>query len=760
MFTHIKIRTKILVIFLSIAIVSVGISGYLNYNNAKNVFYWLLGLFVIILIIAIFFSKSITQPIRKLTDDASQLEKGNLDIQIQTQRHDEIGALAESIGSVQKSLKNFSKEKKLLENTLESLTYPFYVVDPDDYTVKLANSAAKRLATTDISTCHAMSHRRDKPCNSKEDPCPLEIVKKTKKPVALEHIHYDENGNRRYVEVHGYPILDNAGNVDQMIEYSIDITKRKEAQKVLADQLAFTQALVDTVPNPIFVKGPDTRFITFNRAYEEAFGMKREDYIGKTTLDLDYISPDAREHFQEEDSALLKTGGEKYMELGITYADAKIHNVLYWVRTFELSGGELGGLLGVLVDISELKRLERELQKAYDRMKDELDIGREIQMSMLPLTFPAFPDRNEFAVYANLEPAREVGGDFYDFYFLDDDHFCFCIGDVSGKGVPSALFMAVAKTLIKSRATEDYSTASILTHVNDELNLDNKASMFVTIFLCILNIKTGVLIYTNAGHNPPYILREHDSLQKLSNRHGPVIGAVPGMTYKEDVTTLTQGDMVLLYTDGITEAMDASNTLFTEKRLVDLLACRSFESVKDIVNATLDEVKQFQGNAEQADDITIIAVKHFGQPEAQEAQAYKVTIKNQITEIDRLNKSFNVFAENIGIPNTDSQKINLVFDELLNNIMTYAYQDEVEHDIEVKWELSGDRLTVTIADDGIPFNPFGTETPDTALSLEEREVGGLGIHLVRNVMDKVLYQRHIDKNVVTLTKRFTVNHNS
>ncbi|HKJ21427.1 MAG TPA: response regulator, partial [Woeseiaceae bacterium] len=161
-----------------------------------------------------------------------------------------------------------------------------------------------------------------------------------------------------------------------------------------------------------------------------------------------------------------------------------------------------------------LKQSMDELQAAYaiikkhsDRMEQELNVGHDIQMSMLPLEFPAFPERSEFSLHATLKPAREVGGDFYDFFFVDDDHLCLVVGDVSGKGVPAALFMAVTKTMIKSQAADDPSPASIITRVNDDLSADNPASMFVTLFIAIVNTRTGEFRFTNAGHNPPYILR-------------------------------------------------------------------------------------------------------------------------------------------------------------------------------------------------------------------------------------------------------------
>ena len=191
-----------------------------------------------------------------------------------------------------------------------------------------------------------------------------------------------------------------------------------------------------------------------------------------------------------------------------------------------------------------------------DRMERELNVGRDIQMSMVPLTFPPFPNRKEISIYGSLEPAREIGGDFFDFFFIDDDRLCFCIGDVSGKGVPAALFMAVTKTLIKSRATDDPSTASVLTHANDELSRDNPNGMFVTLFIGVLDIRSGEFDYTNAGHNPPYLIRTDGPPEAMSDRHGPIVGAMKGMVYRKGTDVMLPGDILYMYTDGVTEEMD------------------------------------------------------------------------------------------------------------------------------------------------------------------------------------------------------------
>jgi sigma-B regulation protein RsbU (phosphoserine phosphatase) len=406
------------------------------------------------------------------------------------------------------------------------------------------------------------------------------------------------------------------------------------------------------------------------------------------------------------------------------------------------------------VELQESLDNLRRTTTAKERMEGELNIGREIQLSMLPLEFPAFPHRKDFDVFATLEPAREVGGDFYDFFLIDEDNFCFCVGDVSGKGVPAALFMAVTKTLIKSRATNDLSPASIMTHVNDELAFKNDSAMFVTLWLAILDLRTGGFRYCNAGHNPPYLRRAGDGgLIRLDKRHGPVVGAMEGMAYGEDEGDLDAGDVIFLYTDGVTEAMDPGGQLYEEDRLVSLLDTAEYETVEEMVKASADDVWRFQAEADQADDVTILAVHYHGDPFGQAAERrLDLVLKNTIPEIGRAVGAFETFAEGAQIPIRAVRALNLALDDLLNNVVSYAYEDEREHEIRVHVELGEGRVTLTIRDDGRPFNPFGSVDPDTSRPLEDREIGGLGIHLVEQMMDKVEYHRRIEENVVTVVK--------
>jgi phosphoserine phosphatase RsbU/P len=262
-------------------------------------------------------------------------------------------------------------------------------------------------------------------------------------------------------------------------------------------------------------------------------------------------------------------------------------------------------------NMDALKEAYQIIDSQKKRMEAELNVGYEIQMSRIPTTFPPFPERTEFSISAILHPAREVGGDFYDFFFIDDNRLCFCIGDAAGKGVPSALFMAETKVLIRSRAKVDSSTASIITHINDELSQNNETTMFITLFIGILNVSNGELLFTNAGHNPPYLIRHGSQPELMDNRHGTVVGALENMVFKEDTLTLSKGDFIFLYTDGVTESKNQQSEFFTDQRLSELLAAQPYTSAEDMVKTVANEVKKHEDDSEQTDDITILAVQQL-----------------------------------------------------------------------------------------------------------------------------------------------------
>jgi sigma-B regulation protein RsbU (phosphoserine phosphatase) len=246
-----------------------------------------------------------------------------------------------------------------------------------------------------------------------------------------------------------------------------------------------------------------------------------------------------------------------------------------------------------------------------ERIESELRIAHDIQMSILPKIFPPFPDHDEFEIFASLEPAREVGGDLYDFFFIDEHRFCFLVGDVSGKGVPAAFLMAVTKTLLKVVAERGINSGEILEKVNNDLAEDNDSCMFVTLFLAILDLRTGILSYSSAGHNPP-VLMTTEQTTFIAPINEPIAGAMPGMKYTTHSITLAYGDMLFLYTDGVTEAMNEQQDLYTDERLLEFLDTTDAAQPEPVIDAVNSSIHSFAGTAEQSDDITMLAMKYKG----------------------------------------------------------------------------------------------------------------------------------------------------
>ncbi|MBN1104437.1 MAG: SpoIIE family protein phosphatase [Deltaproteobacteria bacterium] len=254
----------------------------------------------------------------------------------------------------------------------------------------------------------------------------------------------------------------------------------------------------------------------------------------------------------------------------------------------------------------------KETTAAKERIESELKIAHDIQMGILPKTFPPFPERREFDIYATLEPAKEVGGDLYDFFFLDEENLCFTIGDVSGKGVPAALFMAITRTLIKTKATQGLTPDKVLSRVNQDLALDNPSMMFVTLFLGILNTRTGEVEYGNAGHNPPYLIRDDGRLELVPGTGGTALGVLEDCVYRSRKISLRKGDTLFLFTDGVTEATDREENLFSDERLVKELALLRGRPLTDVITGIMTRVNAFAEGVPQADDITMLVLRYHG----------------------------------------------------------------------------------------------------------------------------------------------------
>ena len=423
------------------------------------------------------------------------------------------------------------------------------------------------------------------------------------------------------------------------------------------------------------------------------------------------------------------------------------------IRAFNAMIASTKASFGTIRDSNQ--KLERHLKQ----IEDELAMAQQMQMSILP---KQLPDRADISMFGRMTAAREVGGDFYDVIEIDDDRVGIVIADVSGKGVPAALFMAVSCTVIKSIAARGGQPGHVLALANDILCDGNDAAMFVTVFYGIMNNRTGEFTYCNAGHNPPYLMRAGGNVEQLPTTDGVALGVLDGLDYSERKISLEDGDTVFCYTDGITEAFDMGGNEFSDSRLEEALYHSRALSVETLGVHVIDHVHEFAGEAPQSDDITCLVMRYQPSEEAGEGAApvqprvstdqIVVRIANDLSELAPLAGLVEEFCERNEMPMKLAFNLNLALDEMITNTVSYGYEDRAKHTIEVRIMREGDTFTVELEDDGLPYNPLEAPEPDLDAEIDDRPIGGLGVHLVRTIMDTVNYRREGDRNLLIMSK--------
>ena len=388
--------------------------------------------------------------------------------------------------------------------------------------------------------------------------------------------------------------------------------------------------------------------------------------------------------------------------------------------------------------ISSFVRNQIKLQTAK-----ELKMATDIQLAALPNVFPPFPDETSFDIWASMDTAKEVGGDFYDFYFTGSDRVLFLVADVSGKGVPAAMFMMRAKALIKSVAQTGKQIGQVFEEANDALCEGNSSNTFVTVWAGELNVRTGHVSYVNAGHNPP-IVRLGGKVEYLRSRPSLVLGAMAGARYRVQELQLEPGDAIYLYTDGIVEQHNAVGELYGEDRLIETVSgCAKRRD--GLLSAVMDDVRRHAVGAEQADDCTQLVLRYRGTPETFSCE-YKPTMEDLAKASTDLAKALE------GVPDDCANIMMVASDEIFANIVRYSGATDWTLTVERTHHPDGVRLVIT--DNGKPFDPLSHRDPDTTLCADEREVGGLGILIVKKTMSPVIYRRNNDRNILTMGKEY------
>ncbi len=385
-----------------------------------------------------------------------------------------------------------------------------------------------------------------------------------------------------------------------------------------------------------------------------------------------------------------------------------------------------------------------------NRIGTELRIAQTLQSSVLPKICETFPGREEIDVYMLMNPAKEVGGDYYDCFFIDKDHFAMIIADVAGKGVPAALYMMVTKVLLKTATLQkenELDPGKILESVNRSLCENRESEMFVTVWLGILDLTNGEIRAANAGHEYPIVAHGMNPYELFKDKHGFVLGGLDGMKYESYSIQLMPGDRLFVYTDGVPEAQNNASEQFGMDRLLESLNRYPSASPEEVGNTLMEELSSFVNDASQFDDTTFLSIRYNG------TYAKELTVTASVDNIPVVTDFVNEELNLIKCPENVRRQFDVVIDEIFANIAFYAYRpDEGEATVIVDLSTPG-AVELTFKDHGKRFNPLEKEDPDVTLSADEREIGGLGIFISKNIMDEISYEYLDGENVLTIKKQ-------
>ena len=398
---------------------------------------------------------------------------------------------------------------------------------------------------------------------------------------------------------------------------------------------------------------------------------------------------------------------------------------------------------------STVSTLKRYIAEAAARIDKELEYAKQIQLSALPTNFPEGEDYN---IYAQMIAAKEVGGDFYDFYKLNDTTVAILAADVSGKGIPAAMFMMTAKTIIKDLAESGMAVNDIFTKANEKLCENNESGMFVTAWMGILDLETGKMQFANAGHNPPLLKRANGEFEYLKTRAGFVLAGMEGVRYRVAELTLEPGDRLFLYTDGVPEATNTENKLYGEERLLAFMNQNDSMEATELLPTLKANIDEFVGDAPQFDDITMLMFDY--KPQQGGVHMMNKTFPAKIEALSDVLGFVDQTLESFECPMKVQTAVCVAIEEIFVNVAHYAYGDgEGDMTLGIGFDEESRTITFRMSDQGTPFDPLQKPDPDVTLSAEDREIGGLGIFITKKTMSSVTYAYENGENVLTMTKK-------
>ncbi len=443
--------------------------------------------------------------------------------------------------------------------------------------------------------------------------------------------------------------------------------------------------------------------------------------------------------------------------------------VRFAISTDEITKGNLDATLPEIHTNDEMKHLQQSFQTMLTSLKNqmeelrvttasktaiesELKVASDIQMSMLPKIFPPYPERDDIDIYGQLTPAKAVGGDLF-YFFIRDEKLFFCIGDVSGKGVPAALVMAVTRAQFRTVSMHESLPNRIMMQLNETMCEGNESNMFVTFFIGILDLPSGRLRYCNAGHDAPVIIG-NGKYEMLPCDANLPIGVLSDWKFTMQETVIPPHTVIFLYTDGLTEADNGQHELFSLSRIQEQAEIVAANNCKpeEIIAQMTKAVKEFANGADQSDDLTMLAVQ-YKREKLKDRYQDKITLDNNIEQIPQLSEFVDKACHSVGFDEKTTISMNLAIEEAVVNVMSYAYPKGTKGKVTIEAISNDERVKFVISDNGVPFDPTVVAEADTTLPAEERNIGGLGVFLIRHLMDSVNYERIGGFNVLTLRKK-------
>lgn len=565
--------------------------------------------------------------------------------------------------------------------------------------------------------------------------------------------YLDSDGARMLLTTYSEPVRDKEGNVVAVLDADISLEWLKDILSVNYVYPSSYSILISRSGQ--LMSFPDSDYVMHKTISDVA--AEKEDKNYKLLADKMLKGEQGNIIFKDNDGEKYhifysSVGGDTGWSLAVVSSEKEIFGHFNNMKNNLLILRLIALAILAFIIVRSVRNINK-LQKVTierERIRGELTVAREIQMGMLPKNDNVEAAEENLSIYGNLEPAKEVGGDLYDF-FIKDGYLYFCIGDVSGKGIPASMFMTVTRSLFRTIAPYTNSSSKVLWYMNRTMSNINETNMFVTFFVGILNLKSGMLNYSNAGHNGPVMIdgsgvRLLDVIPNLS------LGVFPDFNYEEQTVRLSEDTLMFLYTDGLNEAMNINHEEYGEERMMKILRelwqTGHALTPEILLEGVTADVKKFVDNAEQSDDLTMLAFK-TGKTKTEENE---IKLKNKIESVEELNQFVDKFVGENGINADCGMELKLALEEAVVNVINYAYPSGQEGDIVIMFSLNDYVLTITVKDSGKEFDPTSSANIDTEAPLDDREVGGLGIFLLKELSDKVTYERCNGHNILKIEK--------